>query len=165
MTQKSVFNRAGSPLCHVYETYHAEDPGELLEVFLRVDQELMHQGRWDYLDEDLLVNRIKVAVEGVGLTAITDEKEERYIRELLWLWYHHAANNALWVYRDNEAARVFALEALDLQSPSHPNQITQLLFLLASGSVADAESYITTIVDPTEKQSAGLLLEKYKSEH
>jgi hypothetical protein len=157
------FDKNKSSLRDIYTKYNVNDPGELQELFTKHDQTLMNTQSWDYHNTELLVNTIKKDIEGVGISTITDNKEQRWIREILWLWYHHAISCALYRYADKNTARVYAKKAVEIQPLSHANKITKLLYLLVHDKYSEAKAYINeSSISDVEMETTRYLIKSYE---
>ncbi len=161
MEIKQKFDRNKSILRDLYASYSANDPGELIEVYTKIDQELMRSGQWDYNDASQATNIIKSAIEKVGLDAIPDRKEQEWLQDILWFWYHHATSCALDRYGDKSKAQEFSKKALELHLPTNPNKITKLLYLLTHDELDEAKKWIQGIDSETERSSAIADIETY----
>jgi hypothetical protein len=161
MEDKQKFDRNKSVLCDLYISYSANDPGELIEVYTKADQELMRSSHWDYNDASQATNIIKSAIEKVGLDAIPDRKEKEWLQDILWFWYHHATSCALDRYGDKSKAQEFSKKAFELHLPTNPNKITKLLYLLTHDELDEAKKWAETIDSEPEKSTAQKDLEAY----
>ncbi len=161
-TTQKPFDHTKSVLKAVYEEFSRYDPYELDELNLAEDQRLMYADAWDYKNETLLPNKIKSAIERVGVETIPDPKEKWSIQNILWLWYHHAISCALWHYADKDAALEFSARALALQSKNNLNKITQLLYLLIRDKLEEAEAWAMTIITEPEQSTALYDMKLYK---
>lgn len=160
--ENKVFDPQKSPLSRVYVQFSVVDPGELTDLFFKEDQKLMIQKKWDYRNPDLLPNQIKRSIEKVGLRAIRNPKERRWIRNILAMWYHHAISCAIWRYGDRRAALRYSKKALILRSQDNPNRITRLLYLLIRNKPKAAEKWACAITAEPEKTTAQHLLDLYR---
>lgn len=169
--QESIenFEILKSPLREAYLLLGAHTPLELSNLYGIEDQKLMPKREgvqpatpWDYDNPQLVINKVKNILENVNLDELTEE--ERYWRqEILWFWYHHAISCAIWLHKDKEKARQYALKALEYQSQPHPNKITRLLYLLVNDKLEEAEEWIkTTHNENPDKETAADLLKEYK---
>ncbi len=156
------FDRNKSSLRLVYEKFSCKDPGELRDLYQEEDQRLMYKAAWDHRNDELLTNQIKDAIEKAGGRNIGDAKEQRWISNILWLWYHHAISSALWRYGDKEEAQKFSAEALSVQPSDHPNKITRLLYYLTRDDLEKAEEWAETITTEPEKTTAHYDLDLYR---
>jgi len=146
----------------VYDLLRASSLSELLELYNEEDQRLMRSHAWDYKNRDLVVNKVKEALEAVDPVLLSDEEREAR-SEILWFWYHHAISAAIWRHHDLEAAKAYASKALAYQSEDHPNKITRLLSLLVNDNLAEAEQWAAGITDEGEASTARSLIEEYKN--
>lgn len=163
MKQQKRFDRTKSILRKVYECFEVNDPGELQVAYMKIDQSLMKSKRWDHRNSRLTPNKIKNMIEKVGVERIRDQKEKQWIRNILWMWYHHATGSALWRYGDKRTAKRYSRIALALQNHDHPNKITRLLYFLTRDSLMDAERWADSIHEKSpEKKTANYLIELYK---
>jgi len=158
----NTFDKEASVLREVYVQFGANDPSELQTVYMDADQVLMNEVRWDYDNPELLPNKIRMAIEAVGISAISGEKERKWIGQILWMWYHHAISCALWRYGDKKAAQEYSARALELQPVGHPNSITRLLYLLIRDDLDGAEQWAETITTEPEKTTATYFVDLYK---
>jgi len=156
------FNKNKSVLKNVYAEFSVNDPGELDDIFMREDQKLMKESLWDYNNNDLITNKIKDMIEEVGVSSIKDEKERRWIKNILWMWYHHAISCALWKYGDKEMAKKYSSKALKMQNSDNPNKITRLLYLLIRDDINSAVWLVKKITENPEKTTAKHILKLYK---
>lgn len=147
-------------ICTLFGCAHVD---ALDALYLKHDQELMYNFQWDYQDDALLTNRIRTKLELLDVGAITDEYDRWRVKEILWLWYHHAISCALWRYGDEEAARAYATKALEYHQTDNPNKITMLLYLLVHRRTQEAQEYATSSIDTdVETDTATYLLDLYK---
>lgn len=158
------FDPTKSPLAALYDRLGVSTPLDLMLKFDALDQELMTTSTWDYKNEDLQLNKIKEQVDITSPEGLTEDERGR-LSEMLWLWNHHAASMALFGYRDDAAALQFANTAMSYQAEDHPNKITGLLRLLASGDLAAAEEYTRTEVSEAEQAAAADGLQLYRETH
>lgn len=161
MEAKQKFDRNKSVLRDLYISYSANDPGELIEIYTKVDQELMRSGQWDYNDASQATNIIKSAIEKVGLSAIPDSKEVEWLQDILWFWYHHATSCALDKYGDKDKAQEFSKRALEYHLPTNPNKITKLLYHLTHDELDEAKKWAEGIDSEPEKSTAKKDIEAY----
>lgn len=143
------------------ELLGVKTPLELSNLYTREDQKLMKSNSWDYANQDLVTNKIKNILEQVSESGLTDEEKE-WRREILWFWYHHAISCAIWRYQDKEAAKLYASKALEYQPTDHPNKISRLLYFLVNDQPEQAEEWLKTIRDESEKITGLKLLEEYR---
>lgn len=133
---------------------------ELSDKYDAADQQLMVANLWDYTDPTLLPNQIRRLLEQLDTTALNHD--DKYWRnEMLWFWYHHAVSCALFKHDDIVAARFFSSEALKRQPDSHPNKITQLLYLLAHNQINAALTWLNAIEDEEERRSGEEIFSAY----
>lgn len=153
---------------------------EFQEKFFESDQELMKTGNFDYKNNELLNNQMKDYLEEIDSSQISEQAKQKQA-EMLWLWYHHAAQDAKERYQENEKAIKFIDKALEYKGISNgPNEITELLSLLYRNKFNEAESYIQNMDDIRkeqqedgstqevinyEKETAQKLFEYYKSKN
>lgn len=148
-----------SPLQEAYELLGATTPLEMFQKYCGAEQVLFKSREWDYEKPELLPNKVKVALERVKVTALTEEEKE-WRDEVLWYWNHHAISVAAW--KDNRRdAQKYAKKAVALQGPEHPNQITKLLYYLVFDRVADARDLASQIKEDPEKTAASELVVDY----
>jgi hypothetical protein len=162
MASKKHFDRSKSILKDLYVQFSCNDPGELDVAYLKEDQRLMYATEWDYYNSSLVPNIIKNGIEKVGLNNIPDEKERRWIQEILWLWYHHAFSCAIYRYKDKKSALKYSRLALKFQPENHPNKITRLMYLLIRDKLREAKEWQKTITLEPEKSTAVSCIEDYK---
>lgn len=160
MEQK--FDPNKSPLRDVYRKYEVKHYFDLDDKYMEEDQRLMYAASWDYKNKKLLPNKIRLAIEKVGIENITDKEEKYWIQNMLWMWYHHAISCAVWRYGDKNAALKYSEKALELQPVPHPNKITKLLYHLVRDDLEAAEAHAKTIDTEPEKSTAQYTLEEYK---
>jgi len=156
------FNKNQSVLKDVYIAFSVNDPGELQDLYMSEDQKLMKVKKWDYNDSNLIPSKIKNMIEEIGISNITDKKEEQWIQNILWMWYHHATSCALWRHEDKKAAMKYSEIALKLQPNNHPNKITRLLYFLIRDEIENAEKWTKSITKEPEKTAAQYNIELYK---
>lgn len=136
------------------------------QAFFDLDQQAMGPESdisWDYKNEDLVLNKAKIAIESID----EDLESETFLdnkNNSLWLWYHHASQNAFDLYQDREKAVDFINTALEYHKKiNHPNKITQLLSFLYSNNFEGAQAYVQSIPDEDyEKTTALNLLETFQ---
>lgn len=161
-TSQSKFEIQKSPLRDAYRLLGARSPVQLSNLYVAEDQRMMATGGWDYNNSALIVNKVKTILEATDQNTLTpDEKDWR--EEILWFWYQHAINCAIWTHRDKAAAQEFSERALRHQSDDHPNKITKLLYYLTRDKVQEAEQWAGTIGEEVEKTTAAKLLDDYKA--
>ncbi len=156
------FDPMRSSLRDAYRLVGAKTPLELHERSTTEDQKLMAQRAWDYNNQELLNNKIKVILEVADVSNLTDDEKE-WRDEMLWLWNHHAIICAIWRYKDQRAAQEYSARALEYQAPGHPNKITRLFYLLTRDLLEDAEAWSKEITDEPEKGTAAYLLDNYRN--
>ncbi len=156
------FNKDQSVLKDVYIAFSVNDPGELQDLYMSEDQKLMKAKKWDYNNPNLIPNKIKNMIEGIGISNIIDKKEKQWIQNILWMWHHHAISCALWRYGDKKATMKYSEIALKLQPDDHPNKITQLLYFLIRDEIENAEKWAKSITEEPEKTTAQYNIELYK---
>ena len=161
-TTKEPFEAEKSPLKEAYTLLHAKSPLELSNLYSAEDQRLMAASAWDYGNPTQLTNRIKIILESVDISSLTEEEKE-WRSEILWFWYHHAISCAIWRYKDQRAAQEYSARALEIQPEGHPNQLTRLLYLLVRDKVTEAEAWTADITEEPEKSSAADVIGWYKS--
>ena len=161
MKTKLKFDRNKSVFRDLYISCSANDPGELIEIYTKADQELMRSSQWDYNDASQTTNIIKSAIEKVGLDTIPDRKEQEWLQDILWLWYHHATSCALDKYGDKSKAQEFSKKALELHLPTNPNKITKVLYLLTHDELDEVKKWVQSINSEPEKSTAQKDIEAY----
>lgn len=162
IANRKKFDRNKSVLKDVYYFFSVNDPGELRDLYDREDQKLMIAAEWDYKNPDLIPNKIKSKIEEINILNIPDEKEKKWIQNILWLWYHHAISCALWRHGDKEAALKYSETALLLQPRDHPNKITKLLYLLVREDLTEAKKWAAFITEEPEKTMAERIIREYE---
>lgn len=162
MKPQKKFNKKQSVLKDVYTHFGVNDPGELNTMYMNADQELMKSAQWDYKNTNLITNQIKNMIEEIDVENIHDKKEKKWIKNLLWMWYHHAISCALSQYGDKKAALEYSKIALDIQPANHPNKITQLLYFLVRDEIKNAEKWQKLITTEPEKTTADYCIKLYK---
>lgn len=145
-------------VCALFGCAHID---ELDAMYLAHDQTLMRNREWDYQNESLLINRIRARLEALDMGALADDYDRWRVKEILWLWYHHAISCALWRYGDESAAREFATKAVEYHQKDNPNKITQLLFLLVHRRIQEAKECAAGIDSKEEIEMAEHLLTLY----
>jgi predicted Zn-dependent protease len=150
-----------SSLARVYEMLHATTPLEMSNNYTEEDQKLLKSGAWDYDNSELITNKVKVLLEQLDDTDLTED-ERFWKNETLWFWYHHAISCAVWSKQDKEAAQQYSKKALELQPDDHPNKITRLLSYLVCDQLSEAEEWAEKIKEEPEKSTAASLLSEYK---
>ena len=158
-TEKFDFEK--SPIKEAYLLLGARTPLELSNLYSAEDQKLMKTRLWDYMNPDLVVNKIKEILDSVDSRLLTEDEKE-WTQEIVWFWYHHAISCAVSRYKDKVAAQEYATKALEIQPEDHPNEITKLLYLLVNDRLEEAEKHASSIVDVVEKETGASLLEWYK---
>jgi len=146
-------------VCAAFGCAHID---ELDTLYLEYDQDLMRTQRWDYRNDALLTNRIRAKLEELDPHTVADEYDRWRVKEILWLWYHHAISCALWRYGDEGAARAYATQALEYYQSDNPNKLTKLLYLLAHRREQEARVYVATAIDSeVEREAANHFLALY----
>jgi hypothetical protein len=159
--QPTEFDPKVSPIAKAYELLSATNPFDLQKKYNENEQVYFKSRTWDYNNPELLFNKVKAAIEEVGLENLKGE-EEKWAREILWFWYHHAISSARVMYPNNKLAREFAVKALELLNGDEYNQITRLLYYLVHHDVKSAEEFALQIVDPDDQELALELIQEYK---
>jgi hypothetical protein len=109
------------------------------------DQRLMHNGEWDYVDSETLLNKLKAELEATDDTQLTEEQLSDK-ENALWLWYHHASQMAYAKHKDTQTALDFIDKALMYRERiGLDNQITPLLKLLYLGDTEEARKFAENI--------------------
>jgi len=142
------------------EKFGINDLDEFQQKFFQADQELMKTGAFDYRNPELVNNQFKNILEQYDENDLNREQRQQQA-EMLWLWYHHAAQDAKERYQENEKAIEFIDKALEYKKISHsPNEITELLSLIYRNRFDDAETYIQNMDDMRkERQEDGSVQE------
>jgi len=163
MKPQKKFNKNQSVLKDVYTHFGVNNPGELQDVYMKADQELMRSQKWDYKNVNLIPNQMKDMIEKVGIQNILDERERKWVQiNILWMWYHHAISCALWQYGDKKKALEYSGVALKLQPDNHPNKITRLFYFLIRDDIKSAEEWQKSITEEPEKSTAEYNIRLYK---
>ncbi len=126
------------------------------------DQRLMKTKAWDDSEPSLITNRIKMLLEGINPSDLS-ESDKIWWHEILWFWYHHATSIAIWKRKDRKLAQLYAGKALELQMPDHPNKITRLLHFLVHEKLKEAELWADQITESPERETAAATLQEYKN--
>jgi hypothetical protein len=122
-------------------------------TFSEEDQKLMKSGGWDHKDKTLLLNRLKINIEALEDSSLS-ELELSDKNNALWLWYHHASQFAYTKYQDTETAIAFIDKALEYRERTGlDNQITPLLKLLYSGNISEARAFAESIPQRVREQN------------
>ncbi|MHB0865322.1 MAG: hypothetical protein ACYC1Y_00215 [Minisyncoccota bacterium] len=154
---------AHDSLKEAYALLRASSPGELARKFIEEDQRLLKEQSWDYKNSELVLNKVKEIVESAidnGFTTGNKEGDDD-LRAILWFWYHHAIGYAIWGYKDRAEALEFSAKALKYQTSDNPNQITRLLYLLIRNEDTEANAWLETIVDESEKTASLGIMKEY----
>lgn len=155
------FDFEKSPIKGAYVILGAKSPLELLKNYSIEDQKLMKSRNWDYLNHELVTNKVKEILEGVDTKSLTGGEIE-WRQEILWFWYHHAISCAIWKYKDRPSAQIYSAKALEYKSNENPNKITGLLDLLVNDKLDEAVSYAEGIIEEPEKTTAAELVQEYR---
>mgnify|MGYP001612450306 CR=1 FL=1 len=158
MRAESPENASNATLYEAYELMGVTTMYDLSRAYTKEDQKLMKEGTWDYKNPDLLTNKIKILLEKVDPTTLSEEEKE-WRGEILWFWYHHAISCALWRYKDKERAQECAEKALGYQDEDHPNKITRLFYFLLHDDLKAAEDLAEGIEN--DKETAQWLIDDY----
>ncbi|MDP2655759.1 MAG: hypothetical protein Q8P17_04540 [bacterium] len=151
-----------NPLKEAYTLLQVSSPSELAKKFIKEDQRLLQTQAWDYMNQELVLNKVKEIVESAIDNGFTtgDKDSDDDLRNILWFWYHHAIGYAIWGYKDKMKAFEFSSKALKYQTSDNPNQITRLLYLLIRNEDTEATAWLETIVnDPDKTASRGIMKE------
>jgi hypothetical protein len=118
---------------------------EFQQKFFESDQELMKSGNFDYKNNEILNNQMKEYLEEIDSSQISEQARQKQA-EMLWIWYHHAAQDAKERYQENEKAIELKDKALEYRETSGiSNEITKLLSMLYKKNFDEAKSYIENI--------------------
>ena len=134
---------------------------ELYLAFQAEDQRTFVDRQWDYNNPDLLINKIKQAVDMVANQDL-HEDDTYWLREIRWLWHHHAISCACARYQSREMAQYHSGMALKYLDQLLGNKITKLLYLLVRGRVVEAELWAEGIECEVESETARACLDDYK---
>jgi hypothetical protein len=144
-----------------YELAGVDTPDALGELFHAEDQKLMEELAWDPDNQDLLMNRLKDAVERADPESLNDrEKEVRH--EILWLWNHHAIGTAVWKKRNRAEALRLTEAALANQPETNRNKITKLFHLLINDDAEGAERWADGC-EGIEQETARQIIDNWKN--
>lgn len=157
-SQPKHFNIENSPIKELYLLLDAKTPLELHNKYVAHEQELFKSQEWDYDNPEQIQNKVKEALEAVDPNLLTEE-EQKWRREILWFWYHHAISCAIGK-KDKLKAIEYSEKALSLQDYDHPNKITKVLNLLLNDKLEEVEEFVKTI--DVDKDTAEGLIEDYK---
>ncbi len=146
----------------IYKLLNATTPLEMSNNYTEEDQKLMKSGEWDYDNPDLITNKVKVLLEEIDPSTLSEDEAD-WRNEVLWFWYHHAISCAVGK-NDQVAAQDYAQKALDIQHPDHPNKITRLLYLLVNDKLEEAEEWAKAIDEEPEKSTSRNLIDHYIKE-
>ena len=125
------------------------------DAFLATDQKLMESGEWDSENPNLDLNRQKLALESIDDSTLSKEQLLQK-KNALWLWYHHAAQDAYFRHRNRDAASTLIDKALMYRdSVGLNNQITPLLKLLFSNRIDEARTFADSLPDMRSEKDAG----------
>ncbi len=131
---------------------------DLSSAYSREDQVLMKNRAWSAYNPSLITNQVKAILEQIDPNDLS-ESDRMWRDEILWFWYHHAVS----CERNRVQAQTYAAKALELQSDDHPNQITNLLWLLTHDKVDEAKEWAAKIpTNSVEHQTAIDLIEAYE---
>lgn len=158
-------NENGSEaLNKAYSLLNVASTADLANRFVELDQRTMKNKTWDYQNPELLLNKVKKLVEAsLSRNLFVSEYERDDLRDLLWLWYHHATGQAIWKYKDKETAIKFSAKACEYQIAENPNKISKLLYLLVRSKRKAAEDWLTKIIDEPDKAAAQEIMQEYLS--
>lgn len=163
-----------------FEKFGVSSLEEFQDRFLQLDQDLMGAKSsvytFDYKENNLL-NKMKDYLEKIDVSQIS-EVAKQALFEMLWLWYHHAAQDAMNRYQEKEKAIAYIDKALEYgKLADSQNEITELLSYLYRDEFEKANEYIEHMPDfieelqsnasvkmvrNQEKDSAKQLFEDYK---
>lgn len=147
-----IINKKDSDIDSPLERFGISSLDEFQSKYFESDQELMKNGCFNYKDSSLLNNQMKDYLEEVNITQLSEQARQAQV-EMLWLWYHHAAQDAKERYQENDKAIKFIDKALEYKKISNiPNEITELLSLLYRDKFNEAEVYIKSM-DDVKKES------------
>lgn len=152
---------AHKQLDRVCKDFGVEDVYELAELYRQRDQENILNQIYDITNDSLVHNAIKNALLSIGLSDLPDD-EQKMVKDILWLWFHHAATIALWQQHDLLLARTYCDTALLYLYPEHPNRITPMLGMLLHGDIDGAKKWAREEVGEIEREYADYLLAEYE---
>ncbi len=158
MKLESSENVSSNPLHQAYELIGVTTMHGLSRAYTAEDQKLMKEGKWDYENPELLTNKIKILLEKIDPTTLSEEEKE-WRGEILWFWYHHAISCAISRYKDKERAQEYVEKALEYQDNDHPNKITRLFYFLLHDDLKAAEDFAEEIEN--DKETAQWLIDDY----
>lgn len=142
----------------------ASSPSELTKKFVEEDQRLLQTQEWDYQNHYLVLNKVKDMIEcAINDGFVSSEYNNDGLRDALWFWYHHATGYAIWKYKDKAKALEFSAKALEYQITENQNKITRLLYLLVRDKREDANAWLKTIVNESDKTVALGILEEFRA--
>lgn len=156
MTTKDAQNR----LAQICADFGVADVYELAALHLKHDQESIHSENADIDNPSLTQNKIKDVLLSINLEDLPDD-EQRVVKNILWLWHHHAATIAVWQRHDLPLAKTYCDTALHYLYPEHPNKITPMLCMLLHGNTEEAREWAKEKVGSVERAYADHLLEEY----
>jgi len=135
--------------------FRADDMLHLSRIYTSFDQPIFKNGRWNYDNPRLVVNKIKSSLEKIPDYCF-DKRGLMWKREILWFWYHHAISVAI-NHGNLELAREFANQAVKLQGRNPCNQITRLLWHLVHGRIKQARRWFQTGVKADQETAKEIL--------
>lgn len=97
----------------------------------------MNANAWDYQDRAQPLNQATPWLLAVDQKLLRPD-DAYLVREMLWMWYHHAVSCALFRHFDKAAAKMFVREAMSHQNIDCPNRITMLFYILLIDDDVDA---------------------------
>ena len=127
----------------------------LSRAYSEEDQKLMKNWMWDHQSPTLITNRMRKILEKIN-PADLSEDDSIWWHEILWFWYHHAISCAVLKRKDRALAQQYAARAIELQPDDHPNQITELLFLLVHDRLQEAKEMAEHMPTPEEDPEVGI---------
>ena len=154
-------NRAEVQLNRICKKFGVSDVYELAQLHLKHDQESVQQEVYDLEDLSFTQNKIKEALLKIDI-AMLETREQRVVKSILWLWYHHATTIAVWQKNDIQLAIHYCDLALSYLYPEHPNKITPMLYMLLHNRLRHAQRWAEDQVGDNERAYAEHLIAEYK---
>lgn len=133
-----------------FEKFGVSSLEEFQDKFCQLDQELMGAESsvytFDYKESNLL-NKMKDYLEKIDVSQIS-EVAKQALFEMLWLWHHHAAQDAMNRYQEKEKAIAYIDKALEYgKLADSQNEITELLSYPYRDQFEKANEYIEHMPD------------------
>ena len=135
---------------NILKEFNVRDVYDLSELHLAIDQQQIKTDTFKLHSKKNINNRIKNALETLDIRKIKNSDEQEVVKDILWLWYHHACTIAIWKKGDIKAGKRYCKKALSYLYEGHPNKMTWLIMLLLEGKIDEAKKWVSDEVTEYE---------------